>query len=197
MTTIVAAVDADTGRVHIAGDSLTNVYERPIPGGVRKLARVPFGDGSSGGAVLAASGDTALNQIITHDLVIPAGPPGPSEAELERWAHGVATECTRLAVAAGIVEDGKMEGAMLLCAAGTIWTIYHGAALRHPDGRAALGSGEGPAIGALDVILDQQFVSVEVAVQMACKAGIARDRHSGEPIEVATVEPLKVRVVTA
>lgn len=195
MTTIVAAVDADTGRVHLAVDSLTNVYERPIPGGVRKLARVRFGDGT-GEAVLAASGDTALNQILTHDLVIPAGPPGPSEAELERWAHGVAAECTRLAVAAGIVEDGKMDGALLLCAAGTIWTIYHGAALRHPDGRAAVGSGEGPAIGALDVILDQQFVSVEVAVQMACKVGIGRDRHSGEPIRVATVEPLKVRVVT-
>lgn len=194
MTTIVAAVDYDTGRVHVAADSLTNVYERPIPGGVRKLARVRFGDGT-GEAVLGATGDTALNLILAHDLTIAAGPPGPTEAELERWAHRVAAECTRLAVAAGVVEGGKMDGSALLCAAGTIWTIFHGGALRHPDGRAALGTGEGPAMGALDILLDQRFVSVEVAVQMACKAAIARDRRSGEPIDVATVEPLNITIV--
>lgn len=188
MTTVVAAVD-DEGRVHLAADTLTNVYERPIHGGARKLIRIPFRD-RGGHAAIGCSGDGALPHILTARLTIVAGPTDPRDPDaVQAWAHQIATDCTQLAVGAGLVSDGRIDATMLLAGAGRLWTIMHGGALRHPDGRAAIGSGEGPAIGALDALIDLGLHPGEAVVR-ACRYGIHRDKHSGGPVQSETVEPL-------
>ena len=187
MTTIVAAVD-DEGRVHLAADTLTNVYERPIVAGARKLIRVGFRDGTGGDAVIGCVGDGALPHVMRAQLHIPVGP-GGDPAAVQDWAHQVASDATALATAAGLMQDGRVAGTLLLAAAGRLWTMIHGAALLHPDGRAALGSGEGPAIGALDALIDLGLHPGEAVVR-ACAHGIHRDKHSGAPIQAEIVEPI-------
>jgi hypothetical protein len=73
--------------------------------------------------------------------------------DCQAWAMSVAVELNRWAVETGITQDGRMDGSVLLGWHGRLWTCSEVQAIPHPDGRAALGSGEGPAIGALDALL--------------------------------------------
>lgn len=183
MTTIVAL--ARDGHVYMAADSMTNVYERPIPGGAQKILRFPAGRGE---LLLGFTGAGGIAGVCAAGLEVPTEP--QDEAEAQKWAHGVAKAITDLAVAAGLVEDGKLDATVILGWRGRLWTLTHAMAIPHPDGIAAAGSGEGPAIGALDALLsiDERRWSYVAgypdAVHQACAIAVKRDRYSGAPIEV-------------
>ncbi len=55
-------------------------------------------------------------------------------------------------------------------------------AIRHPDGVAAVGSGEGPAVGALDA-LTRCGVPPERAVAEAAQIAVERDQWSRPPVQ--------------
>ncbi|MBQ1047875.1 hypothetical protein KBX50_05300 [Micromonospora sp. C51] len=176
MTTVVAAAVA--GTVYMAADSCTNVYERPVIDGIRKLLRLPAGNDQ---VLLGVCGLGGLPGCIAADLKLDAVPKPGEDADA--WAHAVARAVTDIAVEAGLVDNGKMDGSVLLGWGGRLWSLSHSTACAHPDGRAALGSGEGPAMGALDVLLDDG-VSPLTAVRRAAEMGCRRDRYSEPPIYV-------------
>lgn len=169
----------DGSTVWMASDSLTNVYDRPIISGVRKLLRLPAGGGYQ--VLLGVAGAGGLPGCLTANLKIDAVPlPGE---DVDAWAHAIACAITDIATEAGLMEDGDIDGSVLLGWGGRVWTISQSCACAHPDGRAAIGSGEGPAIGALDVLLDTG-VDPSEAVVRAAQVGIARDRYSGGPVQM-------------
>lgn len=181
MTTLVAA--AIDGQIAMAADTLTNVYNRPIIGGATKIRRVKMhgcpnvllGIAGCGGLVAAAS-----------QITLPDEPDTTDDAACQEWAMAVAVVLNRWAVEAGITQDGRMDGSVLLGWGGRLWTCSEVQAIPHPDGRAALGSGEGPAIGALDALL-LLGCPLEEAVRSAAEIGIDRCRYSARPIQVETL----------
>lgn len=183
MTTVIAA--AADGVVYMAADTLTNVYDRPIVGSIHKIIRVPFTDGS-GEALVAFAGNGALPGAIGAGLKIKRGPKGGKDPQ--PWAYAVACAITQLAVEAGLVESGCLDGIALLGWGGHVWTVFHGGALLHPDGRAAIGSGEGPAIGALDALLSVGESPADAVVR-AVEIAVDRDKHSGLPLQLEILSP--------
>lgn len=175
MTTVVACTQA--GSVFMAADSMINVYDRPIVGSVKKIARIAAGDGE---ALIGMSGAGGLPGTIAAGFKLP-DVPGPDD-DPHPWAHAVAVAVTQLAMETGLVEDGKLDGSVLLGWRGQLWTIGHAVAVGHPDGRAAIGSGEGPAIGALDVLLNRGVLPA-VAVVEAAHVACQRCRFSSPPLQ--------------
>lgn len=180
MTTIVAVAVA--GSVYMAADACSNVYERPVIG-IRKIARLPVGDEE---VLLAFCGAAGLCDLVPTGLVLESAPEQGTDPH--RWVYAVARGISELAVEAGLVDEGKLDGGVMLGFRGRLWTLSHSTALAHPDGRAALGSGEGPAIGALDALLDAG-VSPQTAVHKAAEIACRRDRYSEPPIQVEVLPP--------
>ena len=177
MTTVVAVAYEDS--VVMAADSLTNVYDRPIPSGATKIRRVRLE--GRGEALLGFCGAGGLAMAPDH-VTIPDPPDDP--AALHGWAGLVSLTLQEWAASVGLVEDGRLDGAVLLGYAGRLWTLSQVHAIPHPDGRAALGSGEGPAIGALDAMLDHARAPIVEAITAAARIAIERDRHSAGPIQI-------------
>ncbi len=178
MTTLMGlAVD---GMVFMAADSQVSLFERPMPGAVRKILRMPVGDG--GEVLLGIAGDGALAGLARRFLRIPSAP-GPDEADVTDFAEQVAQGMSELARDHGIVEDGRMAGTLLLGWGGRIWTIVHSQAIPHRDGVAAAGSGGDAALGALDAFLSMG-VSPGDAVVRAVMIAVGRDINSAPPISV-------------
>lgn len=175
MTTVVACCDGDN--VVMAADTCTNVYERPIVGGAVKIAYVDAGDETVIVGFAGAGGLAGVVPTLKFE-----DPPEDGE-DPQAWAHGVAMAVTQAALEANLVEDGQMDGHLLLGWRGRLWTLVHAMAIPHPDGRAALGSGEGPAIGALDAFLQTGMRPVE-AVRLAAEIACRRDRYSMPPIQL-------------
>ncbi|MFG1872133.1 hypothetical protein [Micromonospora arborensis] len=181
MTTVVAA--AVNGTVYMAADTMTNIYERPVPDGAKKIVRLPAGDGE---VLLAVTGAGGLIGVAEALLKID-GEPKPDE-DPQQWAFTVARAVTELATENGLIEGGQLDGSLLLGWNGRLWTLVHAMAVPHKDGRAALGSGEGPAIGALDALLDRD-VPPATAVAHAAGVGCKRDRYSGLPLQFEQLDP--------
>lgn len=179
MTTVVGlAVD---GAVFMAADTMTNVYDRPVPA-ARKILRLPAGDGQ---VLIGITGSAGIPDLLAARLKIDGQP--AEDVDPQPWAYAVASAATDLTVEAGLVENGKLDGHLLLGWGGRLWSVAHRMAIPHPDGRAALGSGEGPAIGALDVLMDMGVSPVEAVVRAAI-VGCIRDRYSGGEIRVEVLE---------
>jgi len=182
VTTVVGL--AGHSGVWMAADSLTNVYDRPVSG-AEKILRLPIAGNRH--VLLGFSGNAGMPGIVRR--IWDADRCLPDEAsELQSWCDEIASQLTEPMVAAGMVEDGMLDGNLLLGVSGrtvgvesTIWTLGHHMAIRHPDDRGAVGSGEGPAIGALDALLSCG-VPPHDAVRQACKFAIIRDRWSGYPV---------------
>lgn len=184
MTTVVAYGDGET--VWMAADSCTNVYERPIVGSATKILRLDAGDDE---VLLGLAGAGGLATVMPL-LKLPFTP--EDDGVPQAWANEVALAITALAVEHGLVEDGQMDGHLLLGWRGLLWTIVHAMAIPHPDGFAALGSGEGPAIGALDALRICDVEPAE-AVRLAAEIACRRDRYSMPPIQLevlAYVDPV-------
>lgn len=182
MTTIAAL--ARDGHVWMAGDSATNVYDRPILDGARKVRRLT---GDSGVEILLGfCGVGALAGLIPAKLLVE---PMPQRDEgLQPWAASIAWAVSDLAFEARLTQDGQMDASILLGAAGRLWTLSNYGAIPHPDGVAALGSGEGPAMGALDVLLELD-IEPAAAVVRAAQVAVARDQHSAAPIYLEHLPP--------
>lgn len=167
----------------MAADSLTNVYDRPIIDGARKIRRLQVGE--HGEALLAVSGDGGLADLAEFNLNLTKAPSTDEDSDEDReFAFEVACSLSELAKDAGLVDDGRLDGNALLGWNGKIWTLTHAQAIPAPDGRAAVGSGEGPAMGALDVLLDIVGAEPAQAVMEAVKVAIHRDRNSAAPFYV-------------
>lgn len=199
MTTVLGiALD---GVVFMAADTGSNVYERPIVNAVRKIRLV---DLRRGQILLGVTGHGGLPDVLTASLNSTDTPalrrtaaPG-NQADAQAWAHAVAAAVTDLAVGAGFVEGGQMAGSVLLGYDGRLWTLCHNTAIPHPDGVAAVGSGEGPAMGAADAYLQMhaanrlgRFAHPQGAgrwiVDAAVRIAVARDKHSALPVQVQTL----------
>lgn len=176
MTTVVAI--ARDGVVHMAGDTMTNVYERPIYG-VPKIIRGALPD-DAGSVLLAFAGDGALPALLARKLLINDAP--TIEAR-QSWASVVAELTTNIALAAGLSDDGRVTSSVLLGWNGYLWTLIHHQAVPHADGVAAIGSGEGPAIGCVDYGLSIGVDDLEALARSAVAIGIQRDRYSGGVVQ--------------
>lgn len=178
MTTVAAL--ARDGHVWMAADSLINVYDRPIPDGARKIRRLKAGDGE---VLIGGAGESGILAIAGNLLAVGAEPDDDQDPQV--WAERVAVQVTRLAVEHSLLDEGRMAACLILGWRGRLWTISHATAIPHADGIAALGSGEGVAIGAIDALLDAglEIPPPEVVVR-AVTLAIARDKHSAGPIHV-------------
>ena len=168
MTTVVAVAQGHD--VWMAADTMTNIYDRPVYT-ARKIRRVST---PSGDLLLGFSGDGALADMVQYRV----GYPALTGDRLDLWATSIAIAISTQGVAEGLVDDGRLGGNLILGTQGRLWTLVHMQAVAHDDGMAAVGTGEGPAIGALEALL-LLGEKPEFAVQQACEIGIARDRYSG------------------
>lgn len=183
MTTVAAlAVD---GTVWMAADSCTNVYDRPIIGAARKLRAFTVAGTRGERLLLGFAGDGGIPDLLEATW-LPADPPS-TEHDQHSWVAEHSREITRLAVEAGFVQDGRLDAGILLGWRGRLWSLCHAQAVPIPDGIAAIGSGEGPAMGALDVLRSLDVTPGEAvvrAVTLAC----ARDRYSEPPVYVESTD---------
>lgn len=177
MTTIAALADGHT--VWMAADTLTNVYERPVFGAARKIRRISLAGEAE--CLIAASGEGGFADMVTRHLKLD-GIPGQDDAD--DWAASVAEAITDLGVERGFTEQGRLAGSLLLGWGGRLWTVVHAQAIAIPAGIAALGSGEGIAMGAMgharDTGCSDDAFTVRSAVRIACRY----DKHTAEPIHV-------------
>lgn len=178
MTTILAV--ATEAGVLMAADSMTNVYDRPIPGAVKKIRRIKVGTGE---ALFAVCGVGGLAAAADH-LDIDTEPDLGDEDAVQSWANEIAASVQLWAAQVGLVNEGRMDGSILFAWRDRLWTISEVQAIPHPDRRAALGSGEGPALGAFDALVDVAGLKPHDAVYHAMRIAIDRDRNSGDPIQI-------------
>lgn len=177
MTTVAAL--ARDGFVVMAADSMACVYDRPVLG-FRKIRRLKVGDGE---LLLGCSGQAGMPAIVEAHLKVDAEPTDGQDPQ--PWADTIAHAITELAADHRQLEDGRMDAHLLLGWGGQVWTIGNGVAVHHPDGLAAIGSGEGPAIGAMDALLAAcpDMPPPEV-VTRAVRIAVGRDQYSAGSIQV-------------
>jgi len=162
----------------MAADSMINIYERPVVGGARKVRRLKAGGGE---ALVGAAGTSGILAVVGNLLTLP-DPPAAGE-DPAPWAEAVALQATRLAVEHSLLDDGRMDCTLLLGWAGRLWTLSHATAIPHPDGIAALGSGEGPALGAIDAMLAlHPDMPPQELLGRALKIATRRDRDTAGPV---------------
>lgn len=181
MTTVVALARADG--VWMSADTGTNVYDRPVTG-VEKIRRLYDVDGHPVAlAGVAGSGGALhiLREVFEAERIVALG----ANDDPEVWSYEIAARLTRAMVEAGLVdqETGLMDATVLLAVPGHVWTIEHHMAIRSPDGRGAIGSGEGPATGALDALLESVALEPGEVVRRAIRIAVCRDRWSLGPLQ--------------
>jgi len=168
--------------VWMSADTGTNVFDRPVVGSTWKIRRLLDGGGSPV-ALLGISGTAAaisvLRKAFADEPVDQLGDGDP-----EDWSYAIASRMTKAMVEAGLTDHdtGQMDGTMLLGTPGHMWTLEHHLAIRMPDGIGAVGSGEAVAIGALDVLLEDD-VPLSQAVYRAATIAINRDQWSRLPLQ--------------
>jgi ATP-dependent protease HslVU (ClpYQ) peptidase subunit len=177
VTTVVAV--ARGGVVHMAADSVVTVFDRPVIGAAQKIRR--FRAVRGGEVLLGLSGDGAIMGVVAAGWTLDSVPAAGDD--VQAWAHACAAAITKLATEAGCVDNDKMDANMILGWSGRVWTLAHSLAIEHPDGIAAIGSGEGPAIGAVDALLMVGRYPAD-AVRLAADIAVRRDTYSGGPMQV-------------
>lgn len=182
MTTVVAY--ARGKHTLMAADSLTNVYDRPVPG-ASKIARFSTA-GRDGEYLLGFAGEGAGPNVIRQRHSVACLPDFSDEHDRNTWADSIAMAVTEMYLEHSLVDGQRMDGSVLLAAGGYVWTLTHHQAIRHLDGMAAIGSGEGPALGALHALIDAGRAPAK-AIRKAVEVGILLDRYSGGEIVVSSV----------
>lgn len=178
MTTVAAL--ARDGAVWMAADTLANVYDRPITG-FRKIRRLTTGDGAE--FLIGCSGAAGMPSAVSMGLKVETTPADGQDPNL--WAEAIAHAVTDLAFEHHQADDGHMDATLLLGWHGQLWTLGNGVAIPHRDGIAAIGSGEGPAIGAIDALLAAcPDLPPQDILGRALTIAIARDKHSAGPISL-------------
>lgn len=184
MTTVLAL--ARDGTVFMAADSMTNVFDHPMPGAARKIMRLDAGGEQ---VLLGISGNAGMAGRIRPAWAAAEISLPPRDDDLQECAEEIANLVTQPILDAVMTDsDGQMDGHFLLALRGRLWTIFHHAAVPHLDGLGAVGTGEGPAIGALDALLARR-VQPEKAVRLAAAIAISRDLWSGLPLQFEVLAP--------
>lgn len=169
----------------MAADSQVSICERPMPGAVKKVLRVPAA-GDDGEVLLGIAGDGALAGLVRQFVTIDAV---PAEAEdPQPFADQVALLISSLAREHGVLDDDRLAGMLLLGWDGRLWTIVHAQAIPHLDGIGAVGSGADAALGAVHALLElgeQPLEAVVRAVQIAARL----DLNTAEPIHIDMLTP--------
>lgn len=180
MTTVLGL--ARDGLVWMAADSQVSLCERPMPGAVRKILRVPVGGRDSGNEVLiGVAGDGAIAGLARRFLKIESLP-GPDEDDVQDFVDQIAQGLSELARDHGILDEGRMAAMLLLGWNGRLWTLVHSQAIPHHDGIAGVGSGSDAGLGALDALLRQQGIDPVAAIVEAVEIAIGRDLNSAGPV---------------
>lgn len=180
MTTVVAV--AQDGIVVMGADRATNVYDRPVIG-VTKIRRITPRHGDR--FLIGYAGDGALPAVLERHLTVDDTP--DIDAPHDPWASAIAEAISDIAMDRHITENGRLDGSLILACHGRLWTVSHMQAIRHLDGVAAIGSGEGPAIGAVDAALELGHTDIEAIVTLAVAIGCTRDRYSAGAPQVETL----------
>lgn len=182
MTTVVAY--ARDGHTVMAADSMINIYDRPVAGFAKIDRRqTTSGDGCY---LLGFAGEGAGPSILRAHSTVECLPDLTDETDRNAWANTVAQAVTDTYAEHLLLDDGRMGSNLILAVRGHVWTITHQQAIPHPDGYAAIGSGEGPAIGALHALITHGSHPVDAVVQ-ACETGIRFDRYSGGKVTLAVL----------
>lgn len=179
MTTVAAI--ARLGTVHMAAESMTTIYNRPAHD-ITKIFRIPINGG--GVALLGVAGRSCAGGALPRRLIADQLPPFDSEPN--EWAQQVAQTVTFAASGLMLLDEGSLDCSFILGCDGALWTITDHFAIPHADGIAAIGSGEGPAIGAIDALLAVGMPATS-AVTRAIEIAINRDLHSGGDVLTETL----------
>lgn len=183
MTVVVAVTDGS--RVEIAADSMT-VDGAGYTTTVDKLVVLPDRRIVAGAAGRAAVTGLLASALRTAD--------DPTVDTADDWAQNVAVTVSAAAVEAGLTDDeGGPEFQAIVAWEHRMWLIGDRCALPVRERYAAVGSGAGPALGAMHVLERSDFVRtgpppvverphVHDAVKAACRhvSGV------GGPIKVAS-----------
>jgi hypothetical protein len=188
--TTVVGVAVEAG-VWMAADSRTNVYDRPVFGAM-KILELPV-EGTPG-VLIGVAGNAGMPGVIRRVWPDDVAAPGSADV-LQNWCDEIASILTTPMVDAGMTDEGQLDGNFLLGIPGrlavdlpsSLWTVGHHMAIRLPDGRGAVGAGEGPAMGALDALLDGG-AAPDMAVLRACEIAITRCLHSDGPVNAVCLE---------
>lgn len=180
MTTVAAVADGTT--VWMGADTMTQVYDRPIIGGARKVRRLR--SATDVAVLLGVCGMGALAHVLETAQVELLCEPPTDEASLNRWAGEVCVRATAVAAAHHLVEDEQLDGTLLLGYLGRLWTLSNSVAIPHRDGVAALGSGEGQAMGALAALAAYTDLHPAERVERALSIAAAYDKHTAAPFDI-------------
>lgn len=177
--TVIAAV-AREGRVWMAADTASHA-------GTTRYAAPPKIRHHPNGVLVAAAGQTAILAALRDPELIP----DCDTDDLDEWAQCTAERITAalLAVEPPLVDDGSINGEILLARAGRLWYIDANLATPARDGVAVLGSGSDIAYGAVQALLSLNQPSLHVvttAVAIACQRNAGCALVDGTPqVEVA------------
>lgn len=192
MTTVLGV--ARDGHVWMAADSQVSICDRPMPGAVKKVLRLPAGeDGQDGEVLLGISGDGALAGLARQFLKVAATPVLGADGRFEDrdaqdFADQIAMTMTSIAREHGVVDDDHMDGMLLLGWGGRLWTMLHSQAIPHIDGVGAVGSGSDAALGAVHALLALPWEPLESVVR-AVQIAIGLDLSSAAPVHVDVLPP--------
>lgn len=191
MTTVCAVARA--GRVVMGADSMAVLNERALHGRTKVIelqVKDPSANPDHPSLLLGFAGNGALSDLVLAHFTVDAAP-APDD-DPQPWAATVAQGVTQIAIENWLVDNGKLDGNLLLGWAGHVWTIHTNGAHRHPDGVAAIGSGAEFALGALYMIDTWprsvgEAESVEDAVKAAVTVASHLDIYSGGPPLVLSI----------
>lgn len=181
MTTVAAI--ARHGAVRMAADTMINLYDRPITG-FPKICRLPI-YGTGGELLLGFARHGGMGTLLRTRVDVPDEP--APDVDPQPWVDQLTLRITEVACRHGLVcneQDGQMDAELLLGWRGRLWSIVHAAAIAHPEGVAAVGSGEGPAMGAMAALLAHTDLPPAEVLHRALMVACQFDRHTAPPIQV-------------
>ena len=157
--TVVAAVARD-GHVTMAADTCTNYAGTDLCGAVKIRTLRWTSPSGPDAALIAASGNGALAAVAAREVRLStdngAVPDASNVAAVQSWADEIATAVAEVMAKQSppILDENRIDGALLLGWSGHLFYLFTHQAARVPDGVAALGTGTDVALGAMHTALD-------------------------------------------
>lgn len=173
MTTVAALIR--DGVVHMAADSQTNIYDRPVYT-ARKIIRRSVG---SSDLLLGVAGDGAMAALLRYDWEMPLR---GDYAEL-RWLNLVMSSITDLALERNIgLEDGRLTTSILIGHRGALYHGTHHQLVSPGMSCAAIGRGEEPAMATMLALQDHTTLGPEFILEHAIAYAGRLTNGTGGPI---------------
>lgn len=177
MTVVAAMIDDATGTVVIGTDSRGTGWTKADYGG--KIVRM------SESCAVAFAGTYLLPTWLLSEAVAPPDPTPRAIAQWwaswRAWARGQGN--------GRVTDDGAMnvEGSAILCVPGGIYLLHmDGSVIQPEDGYAAMGSGEGVALGALATARALRTPAAR-AVPLAVRAAILHASGCGGAVHIQAI----------